>query len=96
MERLLSCMKPNKRFIALFITLFMTLVLVVPAQEVNAERGDVDPSIWGGYSNETEIDYDRATINKQVVPGDKPGEFFIELKVTGKENRTIEIKKEGK
>src|SRR5690625_7927820 len=45
----------------------------------------------GSIKNEDgEIDYDEATINKEVSFGNKPGEYFIDLTVKGKSRAILE------
>src|SRR5690625_1288681 len=50
-----------------------------------------DDTVRGSTRNEENgKSYERADVNKQVSFGDKPGEYFVDLEVTGKDNTKVE------
>lgn len=56
----------------------------------NGSDGDYREGHGSIKNEQGEIDYDEATINKQVSFGNKPGEYFIDLTVKGK-SKTSEL-----
>lgn len=84
----------NFAIFAIFLLLFSLFSTSVPQVKMYAEEGGQGPVEEGEYGSilngDGEIEEDRATINKEVSFGNKPGEYFVDLTIKGKERYTTE------
>ncbi|WP_273123975.1 DUF7507 domain-containing protein [Bacillus weihaiensis] len=80
------------KLFSIVMLLFYTFSTVIPPKLVVADtQYDVDTNENGEIRNEkTGKDYERASIDKKVSWGNKPGEYFIDLKIEGKDATKIE------
>lgn len=82
------------KYFAIMLILFSSLVPAFPQGIVLADGSigtTADEGTYGNIQNDGEgRDHERAKINKQVSFGDKPGEYFIDLSIEGKDNTQID------
>ncbi|MDX9916523.1 MAG: Cna B-type domain-containing protein, partial [Gudongella sp.] len=83
-------MEQKKRKILAFIIAF-SLVLSATPFLLKTHAAEPNSDVYGSISNQSAITIPgTAVINKQVSYGSKPGEFYIELEVTGADSPVVE------
>ncbi|GGA75853.1 DUF7507 domain-containing protein [Ornithinibacillus halotolerans] len=80
------------KLFSIFLIVFYMFTTSIPTQIVVAnEQYDVETGEHGDIRNEkTGREYERAMIDKKVSWGNKPGEYFIDLTIEGKDATQIE------
>src|SRR5699024_10269918 len=74
---------------ASLLLIFSMLTSAIPPKVTFADETNIKDG-HGEIANGEEKDEDEAKFNKQVSFGDKPGEYFIDLTVEGKDRATLE------
>ena len=85
--------KQSFKLFSIILLLFSLLTTSVPPKMAVADTGgfiDEEGSYGSKRNKDSEIEYERATINKQVSFGENPGEYFIDLTIKGKDATKIE------
>src|SRR5690625_2919015 len=84
--------KQSFKVFTIILLLFSLLMTSLPRQIAIAANGFSDEEgIYGSIRNEVdERDYERAIVDKKVSFGDKPGEYFIDLTIKGKDATKID------
>jgi len=85
--------KQSFKLFSIILLLFSLLTTSVPPKMAVADTDgfiDEDGSYGSKRNKDSEIEYERATINKQVSFGENPGEYFIDLTIKGKDATKIE------
>ena len=83
----------HKRVSALLLALVFVF-LSLPLQGLRVLGGPTGETttegLYGSIKNQSEKDFEKATIDKKVSFGENPGEHIIDLVITGKDKRTID------